>query len=429
MARLSSLARLRSRARPLRMGLRLLLPLAVFAASLLPLLPVIQGGALTDKLAARARTVPVLGPYYARLEQWHLLNVTPVEELRPLAPWPDSWQGRWIDTDRNYARFEKWFADHLGLRNLMIRSKNEADYRLFRSSSRVYYGKGGELYGRNLADNELPLTEAILAAPRDADAIYRGVLDFSARLRAQGVTMILIAPIEKQYFTRERLPFFAPRVPDASHFMALYQRLKAAPQLHFIDVDALLREKQHTFPIFFRQDFHWTDLMAMTVAQRTTDLIAHLEQSPLRWRHPLVAESLPFVGVEARFAARLNADDIVFEPQLKKTWTERHVRRPLDAQATGFEFDTATLDAPDLLPPVCMYGNSFSDGMLRAGMPEHFQSFSKLSRALPLPQVPALMKGRCKYLVVQVLDIQASHWKSLALAPDAAPSAQLAHSP
>lgn len=345
---------------------------------------------------------------------WYARHVPPVEELRPLAPPPLQWQGAWYDVDRNYGRFERWFADHLGLRDLMIRAKNELDYQLFRSSSRVYYGRDHELYGRNLSDHELPATEALLATPASQEAVALGVRRFAQRLQQEGITMVLIAPMEKQYFTRERLPFFAPRLPADSRFMALYRRLQADPQLHMIDVWGLLQARQGQFPIFYRQDFHWTDLMAATVAAETTNLIATLEGSALRWRHPLRYAYQPFEGVEARFSARLNGGEQVSEPVLTPDWTPRHRQTSLDPGATGLEFETDTLDDPALLPATCMYGNSFSDGMLRAGLTDHYRTFVKLDRKMTLPGVPALVAGRCRYLIVQILDIQADRWQSLA---------------
>lgn len=397
-------ARLSRRARA---GGRVLFIVAVFALSIVPgaltLLP------LAPRLQQRLQAVPEL----AELAAWYHLNIAPIEELRPLAALPEHWQGRLVDTDKNYARFERWFDDNLGLRKLMIRTKNELDYQLFRSSSRVYFGKDDELYGRNLAEVELPGTEALLAVPGMADDIYRGVLRFGAALEAQGITMVLVAPVSKQYFTRERLPFFAPRVPDDSRFMALYARLKQTPALHFVDVYAMLAANQARFPIFLRQDFHWTDLMALAVAKETTERIARLEGSGSAWRHRLQYRYQPFIGVEARFSARLSGHEIA-EPALVKSWTDAHTTTIMDAKASGFEFVTGRIADAALLPPTCMYGNSFGDGMLRAGLAEHFQQFSKLNRTVRLPEVPALIRGRCKYLIVQVLDIQADRWMSLA---------------
>lgn len=363
-------------------------------------------------LATVAESAGLRGP--AAWSDWYRKNVIPVEELRPLAALPEHWQGDAADIDKNYARFDRWFNDHLAGRNLLIRTKNELDYQLFRSSGRVYFGANDELYGRNLVDNELPATEALLASPPMADQVYRGVLRFAADLQAHGVTMLLIAPVQKQYFTRERLPFFAPRVPDDSHFMALYARLKRAPGLHFIDTVAIMRANQARFPIYFRQDFHWTDPLALLVAQETTDRIAQLEGAAPAWRHRLAIDYRPFIGTEARFSARLVGVEQIIEPTLAKTWTDVHATNTLDAASSGLEFETDQIDGRGLLAPTCMYGNSFSDSMLRAGLAEHFQKFTKVSRAVALPAVPALVAGRCNYLIVQVLDIQADRWKSLA---------------
>lgn len=334
-----------------------------------------------------------------------------VQELRPLSAFPSAWQGRAIDVDKNYARFEKWFADHVGLRNLMIRAKNEIDYRLFRSSRRVYFGAEDQLFGRNIADIELPATERILDTPEEIDAVYQGIIRFSEKLKAQGVTPIFVAPIQKQYLTGDSLPFFAPRLPAASNFMKLYERLNSSTQLHFVDVFGIIQAKRSEFQTYYRQDFHWTDLTAFAVAAATTDMIAALEGGKDGWRHSLEIQHEPFVGSEARFSALLSSTAL-HEPMLKKTWQDRHTLNQRDPKETGLEFDTGTLEGNELLPPTCMFGNSFSDGMLRAGIGEHFRKFTKLDRALPLQEVPRVVRNKCKYLIVQVLDIQTGHWLS-----------------
>ncbi|AKU20361.1 hypothetical protein ACZ75_01265 [Massilia sp. NR 4-1] len=399
----------------LRRGACMSFAWAIFAVSTLPLAlnrldsyPRFQ-----EKLQAGLRGLPLLGQAYAGLERGYAAAAKPVEELRPLSPAPGHWEGPWHAVDRNYARFDRWFSDHLGMRNLMIRSKNELDYRLFRTSGRVYYGKDGELYGRSLLDVESPATERLLGDPAAAESVYRGLLALEASLRAQGVTLLLLTPIQKHYYTRERLPAFAPRPPLDSNFLAFYRRLLATPQLHMIDVKRQLDEQQRNFPIFFRQDFHWTDVMAAVAAQETVNRIAALEGHPLRWTGTPQFDYRPFVGVETRFAARLNTEEALPEPQLKRIW-EAPPAALRDAKASGWEFETAASSDPALLPPTCMYGNSFSAGMVRAGMPVHFQRFSKLDRALPLRAIPPLLQGRCRYLVIQVLDIQAGHWAALA---------------
>lgn len=354
-----------------------------------------------------------LAAYLERTFPNMVLGFPPLVEMRPLAPWPTGWEGRWFDFDKNYHKFEKGFSDQLGLRSLIVRSKNEIDYRLFGTSRRVYFGKEGELYGRNISDIELPATEALLNRPENIDAVHRGMARLSEQLRAQGTTMVLLTPMSKQYFTQERIPFFLPRVKPASNFMQLYQRFQNTPEFNFVDVYDILEQSRDKFQIFYHEDFHWTDLSAMQVAADITGRIARMENVNFGWRHRMEAVQAPFTGSEARFAARLDADETELSPQLVKTWEDIHRVNVMNAKDTGFEFITDTVADRGLLPPTCMYGNSFSDGMVRAGLPEHFEQFVKLDRTLQLQRLPELTKGRCKYLIVQVLDSEAWTWSSL----------------
>lgn len=365
-----------------------------------------QGNQLLSKL-------PLIGSPYAAITKWYTDNVSPVEELRILVTFPDKWEGRWFDIDKNYARFEKYFADHIGFRDLMIRSKNELDYRLFRTSTRVYFGKESEIYGRPLIDIELPRSEAILDSPEKILVIHREILNYTKKLKAQGVTTLFITPMQKEYFMPGLLPFFAPRLPEATHFMTFYGQLKSDPALNFVDVFGIIKSIQGIYPIYYHQDFHWTNMAALAVAKTTTNLIASLENSETRWQHPTEIQYLPFTGSDARFSARLFASDKMPEPELIKTWKDVHTLSPLDIKKTGLEYETDTVESPNLLPPTCMYGNSFSDGLRHAGLLDYFQKFTKIDRQLSLSKVPDVIKGRCKYLIVQVLDIQAGHWLSL----------------
>jgi alginate O-acetyltransferase complex protein AlgJ len=336
-------------------------------------------------------------------------HATSEVEQRKLAELPTSWEGPWHALDKNYARFEHWFADSVGMRNEMIRFKNELDYRLFRSSSRVYFGANGELFNRHHTDDELPATEAITSTPRQRSEMLQGLTSYARKLKEQGVTMVLVPAVAKHYYVGDRLPWHAPRLPQPSNFMQFYSELLKVPELNTIDVDGIQRAHERDFPIYFRQDFHWTDVTAMTVAAGVVERIAQLEGSPLRWKHERKFAYLPFVGSEARFATRLRTNETL-EPQLTKTWTDRE-RHEKDVAATGLEFDTDMVNDPGLLPSTCVFGNSFSDGMLRAGLPEHFQQFTKISRNLSLTALPALAESsHCKYLVVQILDTQGGLW-------------------
>lgn len=333
-------------------------------------------------------------------------------EMRPLAPLPTHWEGRWFDFDKNYRNFEKGYSDHLGLRSLMIRAKNELDFRLFNSSRRVYFGKHDEIYGHNISDIELPATEDLLSDPAKAELVYQGMEKVAARLKAQGTTLVLIMPMSKQYFTQDRIPRFMPRIQLPSHFMQLYRRFEQAPEFQFIDVYGILQASQGKFPIFYRQDFHWTDLSAMKVAEETVNRIARMEGRPPAWSHELAYHDEAFEGSEARFAALLSSKP-QFEPQLTKTWQDVHQVNPMDVRQTGFESMTDIVSGRGLLPSTCLFGNSFSDGMVRAGLTDHFEQVIRLDRGMGIADTPPLIRGRCKYLIAQLLDSSAGAWLAL----------------
>ena len=392
----------------------MLIAFAILFVSILPTLLTIILSVTESPLSGNKllSAPPILGRYFSAMGKWYEANIEPVQELRPLAKFPSSWEGRLIDVDLNYFRFEKWFADNLGLRDLMIRSKNELDYKIFRSSSRVYFGKDNDVYGRNLVDRELPATEAILDTAEKIEAIHRGVVQYSDRMKAQGITTIFVAPMQKVYFHPERLPFFAPRLPADTNFMSLYRILKSDKNINFVDVFGILQSLEKEFPIFYTQDFHWTPMAALAVSKDAVNRISKIEGSDSRWAYPVEIEYQPFVGSDARFSARLNTQDKVMEPQLVKKWKSVQAIKQLDASLTGFEFETNKLSDSKLLPPTCMYGNSFSDGMLAAGLADYFQVLYKIDRMRPLSDVPRLINGRCKYLIVQILASQTGHWLS-----------------
>lgn len=388
--------------------------LAFFGLSLVPF--VLSGfdarPEYVRKVGLHLRHMRLIGEPVAAADAWLAGTNQPVQERRQLTAFPRKWTGSWIDINKNYALFEKWFSDNLGLRNVMIRTKNELDFQLFHSSTRVYFGKDQQIYGRHLIDVELPATERALDTPEKVDAVYRGVVRLSEQLKAEDITTVFVTPMMKEYFMRGQLPFFAPHLPADSNFMHLYARMKASPDLHFVDVYQIIKSIQPTYQIYYRQDFHWTNISALVVAQASTNMLAELTRSTTRWQHPVVTEQALILGSDARFAALMDEKKIP-EQDLKKTWIDRHSFTELDPKATGIEFETNTLNDPSLIPPACLYGNSFSDGMLAAGLPDYFQKMTKFDRDRPLNEIPAMMKGHCKVAIVQVLDLSTSLWQSV----------------
>ncbi|MFV8801819.1 alginate O-acetyltransferase AlgX-related protein [Yersinia enterocolitica] len=376
----------------------------MFSVSLLPIILVIlQSPALFGPLI---NTFPSIKSFSDR----YLSKVEPVGEMRVLSKFPEQWDGPWYAVDKNYGKFDKWFNDNMGFRDLFIRSKNELDYRLFGSSTRVYYGADNYIYGRTLIDNELPSIEREMDSPESRNSIINGMAKFSEDLKKQGVTTYFVTPMQKEYFIKDRLPFFAPRIPQDSNFMHFYSAMKDDSRLNIIDVEKLIKSVPDEYRTFYTQDFHWTNISAYYVSRDIVNQIAEKEGSKLLWDHKLEVEYAPFLGSDSRFSSRLIANEYVMEPNVKQTWQPIHKINQFDASKTGLEFDTDSVLDKGLLPETCMFGNSFSDGMLVVGLTDFFSKFTKLDRSLPLSDIPKLIDGKCKYLIVQILDIQRMHW-------------------
>ena len=378
----------------------------IFSLSLLPIIfAVIKSN---DTLSGLVEKTPL----FNHVETWYKSRVEKVEEMRTLAKFPDRWEGAWYALDKNYANFDRWFNDNMGLRDFFIRSKNELDFRLFSSSSRVYYGSDDYIFGRNLIDNELNATEYVMSSVSDQKAIIDGMVSFTNELKSKGITTYFVLPMQKEYFIDNKLPFFAPKLPHNSNFMNFYQHALQNKSLNVIDVFNLINTVPKEYRTFYTQDFHWNHLSAFKVSENVVNKISENEKSDARWDHKFEVEYTSFLGSDARFSSRLIAREHINEPTIKKTWKDTHVIKYLNAKETGLEFETDLVQNKNLLPETCMFGNSFSDGMLDVGIVDFFSKFTKLDRTRDVSEIPKLIDKRCKYLIVQILDIQSGAWSN-----------------
>lgn len=351
-------------------------------------------------------------PKIESINQWYSSKVEKVEEMRVLSPFPQNWKGEWYAVNENYSEFDTWFNDNLGLRDLFIRLKNELDYRLFRSSSRVYYGSDNYIYGRTLIDKELPATENVMSTDESRKEITQGMKRFSNALHNQGVTTYFVIPMQKEYFIENKLPFFAPKIAYDSNFHKFYDLVNTDSSINNIDVFSLIDKMPNKYPKFYTQDFHWNHLTAFTVTENIINTISEKENLPLKWNYKFDVEMKTFLGSDARFSSRLFANEHVNEPTIKKSWVDIHKIKEQSVKQTNIEFVTDSINDPRLLPDTCMFGNSFSDGMLDVGIVNYFSMFTKLDRTMPIAKIPEVIKGKCKYLIVQILDIQPAIWLS-----------------
>ena len=86
-------------------------------------------------------------------EHLHLYKYRPLTENRLKIPRPTNWRTL-FETGTPFAKkYEEYFNDNYGMRDLLIRTKNSLDYRLFRKSEKIVIGPDNWLFYRNVIED------------------------------------------------------------------------------------------------------------------------------------------------------------------------------------------------------------------------------------------------------------------------------------
>ena len=134
---------------------------------------------------------------------------------------------------RDFAeRFEDFFNDRYGFRDLFIRTKNQIDYTLFGKSEKIFIGKEGFLFYRVVEDQ---LAQADRRSPEEEATIRENVRAFVTLAQGRGLTPIFMPmPLESTIYP-EMLPDDAPRRKSPSSFDEHVAFLKTLPAALVID--------------------------------------------------------------------------------------------------------------------------------------------------------------------------------------------------
>jgi SGNH hydrolase-like domain, acetyltransferase AlgX len=331
-----------------------------------------------------------------------------VEENRKLKDCPTQWMGDYWDIGRNFTILSQCISDHIGWRSIMIRSKNELDYRLFGVSSRVYFGNNNFYFLRRWGDERFPLLQQIIQDPAQHQQLVQLLQSTNATYAANNIHMILVIAPSKDILYPENLPWYAPRY-DPQMVKNLEAELRATG-MDVIPATDILQQHKHDVPLLYHQrDFHWNDIAAYYVAQEIVARIALQEQRTTPW--PLVLphyQSMWKDATDQHFAALLLNRDVF--PQSYGMAVVRPGGGDWHAVAyANHEFvvwHTPVLLPQPTLPHLAIIGDSFSLYFREVGLEWFFDTIVATSG----PQVtPATLQTfhqeSVKYVVVQVRDV------------------------
>jgi hypothetical protein len=333
-----------------------------------------------------------------------------VDENRKLAAKPVL--RSWEDMHQYASDAVKWFNDHFGFRDFLIRSKTQIDYSVFGMSTRIHVGSDGWLFYRSVMDVEKPQIELTLR--KDADAVIEGTRQLAAALAARGVKLvIMVAPMKDVYYS-ELLPSTAKQLPKPRQVELLQDRFRAMKEIIFIDSEVILKETAKQRTVFHKTDFHWNDPAAFEVARTLVNEIGKSEgkASPV-WTHELEIEERPLSGGEASFMP------IFFPPTEKGLFVKPNWIQPpynyVEKQPPFEWIYDIKVPTGHELPPITILGDSFFDGMLRSGV---WIYFKKVHRAnwnnTNLKEIVSNLPADTRYLFLEFIEVDKRAYAGLA---------------
>jgi hypothetical protein len=344
----------------------------------------------------------------------HAIAIPPLDENRTPAPAPTL---AMLANPADFtAKLQAWFNDHYGFREILIRTKTQIDYSLFRMSDRLHIGRGGWLYYRSVIDTQEPQMETL--ADRDLDDVLATFARLRDWLAPRGIKLIVQTQQLKDKFYPEYLPREAQFARRRHRFDDFRTKLAALPGITYLDTTPPLLALKARRQVFHKTDFHWNDPAAFDTAARLVDTIATLDGRPVPfWKHTLHIAERPFSGGQANFMPLFRPPSeiaLFVEPD----WDESAF--PRDYKSPPFEWKAAAAhpDPATRLPTTVIFGDSFTDGMTRAGLVPHFDQimYARLYR-VEFADVLRAMPKDTKYLVVEFIETALPSWIAMKL-PD-----------
>ena len=308
-----------------------------------------------------------------------------LDERRPPSPFPSP--RLLFRANGDFANgLNAWFDDRVGFRDLFTRAKNQIDYSVFGTSSKVLVGSDGWLFAKG---NLVPVDRL---RPDEFADLEQGFVTLARRLRAKGVTLIVIGYPDKSVIYPEKTPPQVMLPRPSGNQEKLRQFLASRTDLTFIDAEPILkREKSRsTELLYFKTDMHVSEVAQVPIVKEIIARIAAAEGRPeISWSEKFsLAHDTVEGGSEGRFLSLLAPVTESDHPYFKEAYaiggteTDGSWYLPkddvIDHADLGLErpFDWEFRSLPDLcpqrLPGMVLFGNSFSDLYWALGLHRYF---------------------------------------------------------
>ncbi len=301
------------------------------------------------------------------------------------------------------SAYEKYFNDHYGFRDFLIRAKNQLDFTLFGHSDTILIGKDNYLFFREQLERDLVTADNVPQAT--IDQVYNGILKLAEWCRDRKKLFVVLLCREKESIYADKLSNPTVRRPALPASEVYASRFAREPSLLFLDSRDTLLSTRKKLPVFYRTDFHWTTVGAFEVGRDLVDKIASGLGSEIRWRHRLQTEPLRgYSGTQNLYLAIFSPEAETI-PEVKHSWEESSfapvpLPHPFEEVRRA---KTPGRNSSPLLPPTVIIGNSFTPYFFKTPLPEYFESISYAFKGwLHYMPLERLISPETKVVVLQV---------------------------
>lgn len=217
-----------------------------------------------------------------------IIRYEPLEEKRQKAKYPKLTLDL-VLSGKFQAKVEAYYADHFGLRDVLIKSANTANLKLFEKkvTSDVVVGKEGWFY----YFQEVNDYEKKSMSSEEIDIAVQRIADFAAQLKRKDIKLVFLITNNKSTIYPEYMPDSIPKSSSEqkSNEELLKPRLANVDNLYFIDSTDLLQEKRKEYPVYSKADTHWNEMGTYVVAQQVLQTLGEISH---------VSVTLPEIDLE-----------------------------------------------------------------------------------------------------------------------------------
>ncbi len=335
-------------------------------------------------------------------EQFHLFKYKSLTENRLMKPRPTDWQTLFASGMSFAKRYEEYFNDNYGLRDILIRTKHQLDYFLFHTAEKVVIGPDNWLFYKSVVEEEEINVEK--TPPPEWQRMFANLIKLNRVLAARGITLVVLPCPMKNSIYPEKLPASAPRRPDPTGLERYRKFLTEHPEIVTVDAFPLLMNLKASFQVYHKTDFHWTDPAGAYVAKALVNKLGQLSGMGDLWDRPIKIRTASFsLGGENAACGLLRPirENALF---LESEWSEAGFGEfAYTQEGNEWTYRAKAGNQVRLLPRTVMFGDSYADAFTRAGLLAYFSEFHKFYNWEFPQKYPKIPEGT-RYVILQHIE-------------------------